>query len=452
MAAIAAVMACAMLLLAILEGIAQGSAGLLARVVVVNVPLAFLGTSLAFAVVQLLLGVTDGLSAAVANASHHDSIRFFEAAIGDLGHLGGQPGAHVAAVGGATVPAGAAGEAEGAVAVPLFVGFVAAIVGAFAAFAVWLELVMRDAAVYAVSLFMPLALAASIWPRWTGALRRTGELLVAVIGSKFVIVAVVSLAASLVTEESGSVEHVLAAAALMCLACFSPFVLLRLIPFGEGAMAAAYGRRSAAGGAVGAMQVATDVQMLRNMGRPREGSGVALWSAAERGGTGGGGGSGGPSGGGTPPGRPGGPGRPEAGPGAGKGGADGAEAAGASGGATGAAAGPSAAAAVPVVAARGAEGTAGRLAETAAARQDADAGRHPDPSALPRPATEGSGGSASSSPGPSSSPPRPRPESSSQTGAGEAGDSHQAPGERPPRPTTPPPTSPAKGAKGGESR
>lgn len=62
MAAIAAVMACAMLLLAVLEGIAQGSPGLLARVVLINVPLAFLGTSLAFVVVQLLLGVTDGLS------------------------------------------------------------------------------------------------------------------------------------------------------------------------------------------------------------------------------------------------------------------------------------------------------------------------------------------------------------------------------------------------------
>ncbi|MBS1893591.1 MAG: hypothetical protein JST59_20005, partial [Actinobacteria bacterium] len=255
MAAIAAVLACAMLLLAILEGIAQGSPGLLARVVLVNVPLAFLGTSLAFAVVQLLLGVTDGLSAAIADASHHDSTRFFEAAIGDLGHIGGQAGKELGSAGGTAPSEGLGTQAAGAVAVPLFVGFIAAIVGAFAAFFVWLELVMRDAAIYAVSLFMPLALAASIWPRWTGALRRTGELLVAVIGSKFVIVAIVSLAASLVAEEGGSVEHVLAAAALMCLACFAPFVLLRLIPFSEGALAAAYGRRSAAGGAISAVQI-----------------------------------------------------------------------------------------------------------------------------------------------------------------------------------------------------
>ncbi len=267
MAAIAAVLAAAMLLLAILEGIAQGSPGLLARVLLLNVPLAFLGTSLAFAVVQLLISCTDGLSAAIANATHHDSTRFFEAAIGDLGHVGGQAGKQLGSAGGSAPSEGLGTQAAGAVAMPLFVGFLAAIVGAFAAFFVWLELLMRDAAVYAVSLFMPLALAGSIWPRWTGALRRTGELLVALIGSKFVIVAIVSLAASLVVEEGSSVEHVLAAAALMCLACFAPFVLLRLIPFSEGALAAAYGRRSSAGGAVSAVQIGSDVQILRNMGR-----------------------------------------------------------------------------------------------------------------------------------------------------------------------------------------
>ena len=131
---------------------------------------------------------------------------------------------------------------------PLFVAFLAAIVGAFAAFFVWLELLMRDAAVYVVALFMPLALAASIWPRWSGTLRRTAELLVVVIGSKFVIVSIVALAAALVAGGGGGVEHVLAASALMLLACFAPFVLLRLVPFAEGAMGAAYGRRSAAGG------------------------------------------------------------------------------------------------------------------------------------------------------------------------------------------------------------
>lgn len=422
MAAIAAVLAAAMLLLAILEGIAQGNPGLLVRVVAVNVPVAFLGMTVAYAVVQLLLSCTDGLSAAVASASHHDSQRFFEAAIGDLGHIGGQAGKAAGEANGEALSEGIGGQGAGAVAVPLFVGFIAAVVGAFAAFFVWLELVMRDAAVYAVSLFMPLALAASIWPRWSGALRRTGELLVAVIGSKFVIVAIVSLAASLVSESSGSVEHVLAAAALMCLACFAPFVLLRLIPFSEGAMAAAYGRRSAAGGAVSAVQIGSDVQILRNMGRSGHGgSGVSLWSAAEGGGPpSGGGGPGGGAGSGGP-GMPGRPGGGSAASGAGSG------AAGGEGGAAGAAeAGPAAVAvAAPVAAAKGAKGAAGRLGQTGIAQEAGSQG-------------EGAGSGSGSA----GSPPRPQPRgegeqpgSTSQAGAGEAGGSPPpGGGERPPRP------------------
>jgi hypothetical protein len=409
MSAIAAVLAAAMLLFAILEGIAQGSPGLLVRVVLVNVPVAFLGMSLAFVIVQLMLGVTDGLSAAIANVSHHDSTRFFESAIGDLGHIGGKVGRGVGESAGQTQTEGAGGEAVGSVAVPLFVGFLAAIVGAFAAFFVWLELVMRDAAVYAVSLFMPLALAASIWPRWTGALRRSGELLVAVIGSKFVIVAIVSLAASLIAEEGGSVEHVLAAAALMCLACFAPFVLLRLIPFSEGALAAAYGRRSSTGGAIGAMQIGSDVAILRNMGRSGEGSGVALWSAAGGGSSGGGadagGGGGGPGGGRGPVG------------GMGSGGAEAGEAAGA-----GAAAGPATAAAPAAAAARAPQGAAGRLEQTAVAQgAGASEGR------------SGGEGGASGASAPSAERRRPADERG-RSGAGEPGGTPAAGGGRPTSP------------------
>src|SRR5690348_16397024 len=265
MAQIAALMGLAMLLLAVLEGLAQGNAGLLARVVLVNLPLAFIATSVAYAVVQLLLVATDGMSHAIASASHDNSTHFFKSAITGLGETGGKVGKEVGGAGGVNPTGAVEGQAAGTVAVPLFVTFLAAIIGAFAAFMVWLELLMRDAAIYVVALFMPLALAASIWPRWTGALRRSGELLVVVIGSKFVIVSIISLAAGLIAESESRVEHILAASALMLLACFAPFVLLKLVPFAEGAMTAAYGRRSAAGGAVSAVQIASDVQILRNM-------------------------------------------------------------------------------------------------------------------------------------------------------------------------------------------
>ncbi len=244
MAEIAAVLAAAMLLLAILEALAQSSWGLLARALLVNLPLAFIATSVAFAVVQLLLVATDGMCHAIAVATQEHSEHFFRSALASLGKAGG-------VAGGAASPAGAA---TGAAAVPLFVTFLAAIVGGFAAFFVWIELIARDASVYVVALFMPMALAASIWPRWAGALRRTSELLVVVIASKFVIVSIIALAAGLLAAKGGGVEHLLAASALMLLACFAPFMLLRLVPFAEGAMGAAYGRRSASGATQSGLQ------------------------------------------------------------------------------------------------------------------------------------------------------------------------------------------------------
>ena len=276
MAQIAALMGMAMLLIAVIEGIAQGDAGMLVRIALVNLPLAFIATSVAYVVVQLLLVATDELCQAVAAHDHHSSRDFFKAAIAGLGDAGGKAGAALG---------GPVGEASGTVAVPLFVSFLAAILGAFAAFMVWIELLMRDAAVYVTALFMPFALAASIRPRWTGLARRTGELLFTLIGSKFVIVSIIVFAAGLLAKPEGRLEAVLCASALLALAAFAPFVLLRLVPFAEGAMSAAYNRRSAAGGMQSGMQMASDVQILRGMARSNwEGSGVTLWDAAEGGG------------------------------------------------------------------------------------------------------------------------------------------------------------------------
>ena len=418
MAQIAALMGLAMLLLAVLEGLAQGNAGLLARVVLVNLPLAFIATSVAYAVVQMLLVVTDGLCHAVASASHDNSQEFFRGAITGLSQAGGDAGREVGGGGGTNVPGAAAGQAAGSTAVPLFVTFLAAIIGAFAAFMVWLELLMRDAAVYVVALFMPLALAASIWPRWGGALRRTGELLLVVIGSKFVIVSIISLAAGLMAENDGRIEHILAASALMLLACFAPFVLFRLVPFAEGAMASAYGRRSAAGGAVSGVQIASDVQIMRNMASSNFGESRRdpLERGRER--------------------------RRQRGPraerparrrqprrrvGGGGGAAGGGETAAAGGAAGGAGAAAGAAAAVPAAAVRGTQAAAQRLQGTAVAQEPGSSGRRwldggatPAQGSEDKAAKEESGGSAAmprpreadggSSPGAGEKPPRPAPE------------------------------------------
>ena len=263
MESIALFMAVAMLLFAVLESLGQG--GGLLRVVFLNLPLALIGSSVAFVVVQMLVAATDGVSHIVAASTEAESRHFFHGAIQGLGGAGEKVGEVASA--GAGEPAGATGTAAAKTAVPLFVTFLAAVIGAFAAFFVWIELLVRDAAVYVVALFAPMSLAASIWPRWSGAFRRSAELLCVVIASKFVIVAIIGLAAGLASESGSSVEHVLAAAALMLLACFSPFVLFKLVPFAEGAVAAAYGRHSAAGTVVGGTQLATSAAVLRNSGQ-----------------------------------------------------------------------------------------------------------------------------------------------------------------------------------------
>ena len=81
--------------------------------------------------------------------------------------------------------------------------FVLLLVGllvAAAAFVLWLELLVRAAAVYVAVLFLPLALAALVWPAVSHWCRRLVETLAALILSKFVIVATLSLAAGAVAS------------------------------------------------------------------------------------------------------------------------------------------------------------------------------------------------------------------------------------------------------------
>ena len=107
--------------------------------------------------------------------------------------------------------------------------------GVVGSFFVWLELLVRSAAVTAAVFFLPMILAGLVWPaamRWT---KRLIEILVALILSKFVIVAVISLAtAALADPGGGGFGTVMGAAALMLMAAFSPFAIMKLVPMVEG--------------------------------------------------------------------------------------------------------------------------------------------------------------------------------------------------------------------------
>jgi type IV secretion system protein TrbL len=473
MSGIAVLLAVAALLAAILQGIAQGNAALLLRVVLVNTPLAFIGTSVAFVVVQLLVGATDSLCHAITAGTGDHGVQLFEAAITDLGKVGGDIGE--AGTGGGI--SAAQGHNSGQVAVPLFVGFLLAIVGAFAALCVLLELLFRDAGIYAVSLFMPFALYASIAPRWRGVMRRYGEALFALIESKFIIVAIITLAGTLVAKEDTSVEVVLVASALMALSCFAPFLLFRIVAISEGAAAASFGRRSAGGAVVGGAsrgaQTARSVQAMAGGSKGSGGSGVHLWNAKDLAQSrpkppgsppGGGGGKGaGGSGSGDGPGGSSGPGGGSEGPprppGGGSGSSPGPSTTGAGKAATGAGAAAGPVGAVGSETAKTPQKAADRLSETGVAKSAGGGGAGTDGRKVdPKPDTETGGGATQArghAPGAGGSAERrPRPDSESGVQAGGPADGSPpagAPAERPPRPPSQRPEKPEDGDAGDRS-
>ncbi len=432
MALIATMLAAFALLVAVFDAISRGDLGLLARALLVNLPLAAIATSAAYVVVQLLIGATDGLCHAVTASARGDVREFFKGAIEGLGHLGADLGSQSEKATGLNAPGPGPNGTGAAVAVPVFVGLIAAAVAAFAAFFVWIELLMRDAAVYVVALFFPFALAAWVSPRWSSALRRTAELLVVVVFSKFVIVVIIALAAS-VLAEGGGVEQVLAAGALLLLACFSPLVLLRWIPVAEGAVAAAYGRRSAAGASVQGVHLTHSAAMMRRSLQGHEAKGGVLTIPARKSGS-----SSSGAGSGAAPGAraaEGGQGRPSAAQAAGSAGKRGAGAGAAAGGT---AAGPLAAAAkAPVAAGAGAHAAARGLGEaTAAQAPDGEAGQ-----AAQGPATTSS---------PSLQPARPSAGAAATPPGGGTGEPKQAPGAQQPHPPSAAAAEPSE-AVGGEA-
>jgi hypothetical protein len=173
-----------------------------------------------------------------------------------------------------------------------------ALIEVFAAIFVWLELIVRNAAIYVAVLFFPAALAAAIWPALSAWPGRLGRLLALFVILKPVALIVLSLAGnaaaaglSLGGGASSSVGTILAATVIFALAAFAPWALMYLLAADAESAYVAAGLRAAAAGAVGDRQNPS----VRSAGGLRD-------SGAE--GSGGGqSGGGGSSGGGGPGGR-----------------------------------------------------------------------------------------------------------------------------------------------------
>jgi hypothetical protein len=216
MASLAAVVVLPMACCAAIQAIYRQSASMLLRTFLVHLPLSLLLTGVVVTIVRMALSVTDAMSATVLSSAGVDTAHVFSGLFVIL------------------IPATLAGGP----AVPGFVAFIGGLLVAAAALVLWLELVVRAMAVSVAVLFLPLALAALVWPSVAHWCRRLADTLVALILSKFVVAAVLSLAASAVagglglssSGNGGGFASVVTGIALLLIATLSPFTLLKLVP------------------------------------------------------------------------------------------------------------------------------------------------------------------------------------------------------------------------------
>ena len=99
----------------------------------------------------------------------------------------------------------------------------------------WIELIVRAAAVTIATAVLPLVLASTLWPPAVAWARRLAEVLFALIVSKAVIVLVLTVALDAVANATAGPATALTGGALLLLASFMPYAVLRLVPLVEAA-------------------------------------------------------------------------------------------------------------------------------------------------------------------------------------------------------------------------
>ncbi len=246
---IAGLMLLAFLFLGLIQGLLAGDMGGMFRRIAMDLPAAIIGMAATTIVVDRLLALTDAMSATVLQNTDGQALDFLS-------------GFGVAV----------AGLNGGFAAVLL--GLIAIIAG----FLVWIELMIRSVLVYVIVAMSPLAFAATLWPSAKGVLRRMVELLVAVIFSKLVIAIALSVGvaalsgspaaappdAPLADDLAAGMGNLFVGTAVLGMAAFSPFLLLRLIPMAEAALVAQGVSRSPMRGAQSTM---SNVYYAQSLGR-----------------------------------------------------------------------------------------------------------------------------------------------------------------------------------------
>jgi len=262
MLAIAIIFSLPMLLISVAQSIVKGDISQAIRSAFVYLPIAGIFSFAAPACAQILIDATDWLSSAIGNNASANAEKFLHDAGGWLGALGAGTVNPVA---------------------PVFGVLLAAIIVVVGAISIWIELILRSAAIYISVLFLPVAFGAMVWPRGWAWCKRLIEFLIAIIFAKVFIVAIINLAAAGLGGGGlvDKLEGVLAGGALMLMAAFTPIALLKLIPLAEAAVVTAGTQRAALRQATSGATSLTGSSMVTQMihSRFRAGGGSAGASA-----------------------------------------------------------------------------------------------------------------------------------------------------------------------------
>jgi hypothetical protein len=260
---VAAALLVGFVFLGLLQGLVNGDPWGMVRRTAGGLPSAVLGMVVTTAVVARVIELTDALSAAVLANSDDQALHFLS-------------GFGVAA----------SGATQG------FAAVVIGLVVVLAALLLWIELMIRASLVYLLVAISPLGFAAMLWPSARGFLKRTVEILLAVILSKLVICTCLAIGVAalggagsagtggLASEAGGSVGALLVGAVLLGLAAFSPFIVLKLVPVAEAALVAQGVSRGPFRASQTAVSTYSSTRMISRLSGPSGSAGAAPVAAA----------------------------------------------------------------------------------------------------------------------------------------------------------------------------
>jgi hypothetical protein len=148
---------------------------------------------------------------------------------------------------------------------------------AFLALVVYLELIVRSALILTVTAFVPLVCALSIWPRMASSAVHLGEFLIGLLLSKFVVATALYVGLHLVVPAlikgqppAGKADWMESGVAVLLIAAFSPLVLFQGLRFAHGSagsVARGLGANGVGAGSFGVARLGAAVRFGKTLTR-----------------------------------------------------------------------------------------------------------------------------------------------------------------------------------------